>query len=274
MSISLGFSWNDPDSQRVLAFIKLWFWPGFRFVGVLLIALFFLRWDWLLSALQIYGAMWVMMHLIWRPLSFLRDLREVFAKSSKVLADIGGPLIAWLNARFAGVRVSREEEARYVPATLAAVGNDPFADQKPRVQRPRFQWERAVELLFNWKLYAAIALIGLLLWGARACSSGGPWQPSGREVAAECATNIAEAERDTLQAEARQREQAIERLEARNAYLERLNQETRNAEREIADAPDLDAAAAALAAFDRSVRDASASARAAAVQSYRASLGP
>ena len=274
MSISLGFSWHDPDSQRLLTFIKLWLWPGFRALAVLAVALVWLRWDWLVAAFQMFALMWVMMHLIWRPLSFLRDLRDVFAKSSKALADIGGPLIAWLNARFATVRVSREEEARYVPATLAAVNVDPFADQKPRVQRSRFQWERAAELLFNWKLYAAIALIGLLLWGARACSSGGPWQPSGREVAAECATNIAEAERETFEAEARQREQAIQRLEARNATLERLNQETRNAEREIADAPNLDAAAAALAAFDRSVRDASASARSAAVQNYRASLGP
>ncbi len=242
--------------SNVVCWIARAIFPGWYALGLFLIAVlsFGLPLTWFAAA----AACWALAHIAFRP--------------SKAGAAIG----EWIGdaAHAIGTRIPRptpKSAPAAAPANVVSIADPINQAPPPRVEASppplRFDWSRSMRDFLPLLVIAAALLVWVVVGGGLHL-----WGKSGREVAADARTGIAQAENTTSQAETRQAQQTVVRVEAHTAELNRLRQEVAHAREEIQDAPDLETRVAAAAAFAERMRLDAEAARAAALQDYDSSL--
>jgi hypothetical protein len=172
----------------------------------------------------------------------LGGVRDAFGWSAGKLADAGAPAIAKANAW---------------------------------IQRqPPIDWRKLAGALLNPRFWAFVLVCIAVLALARCADGHGPFAPSGREVAAEARTDVAEAEAKTRRASVTQRERVVARIERREQSLDAIEQQAEQARDAIQTASTFDARIALHGSFSERMRIDAARARAAAVLDYRTTIDP
>ncbi len=248
---------DDPDSQRLIAFLSRWIWPGIGGLTIVSVIVAVLDLAWAYTPVLVLGATWLVVQLVKRPRQFLSSFAGFFGSITGFMAKHVAPLFRKANAAL------KNEEAPVVQGVMAA--------PPKRADARRFDWLGAADVLL--KLLPLIIILGVaaMLWSPVANLINGP---SGREVAAEAEAGNARSEARTGWAEANRGQVSIGIIEDTNRARRQTQAQVEQAREAVDRAADLDAAYAEYRARAQRLRDEGGSAAALAVQQHAAGVDP
>ena len=263
---------DDPDSQKVKAWLIRWVWPGIGGLAIVVLIVSVMKLSWTYGVVQVAAGVWLIAQLVIRPGAFLLSVRNAFGNAARLFADLLAPGVRLMNRR----DEPKPAEVRcFMPQATLDTEAPPAAPMPPAQQsKPKrtIDWLAALDglLKFWWLIPVALIAWALLSFGGRVLDYFDG--PSGREVAAEARAANAESEQRTSTAEVHQREETIAILERHQAQRAHVRVQVEAARETIAAAPDLDARYAAYRDLSDRLRNESRTAAAAAVREYRAGL--